>query len=270
MLLSQTLPFFIFGLIIGSFLNAVLWRVKEEMTLWGRSMCPSCQSGIAWYDNIPVVSFFVLGARCRTCRTPISWRYPIVELSTAILFAFFGASFFRWGDMFSLFQTGFYLVSVSIFILIFLYDLETLEIPNIFLWVGVGWALPMLLLLDGLRFSGGNDPSLPLLHSGILGAIVGFTPLFLLAFVSKERWMGMGDGFLAFFLGLVVGWPGILVSLFLAFMLGAGVGMVLIVLGKKHMQSHVPFGPFLIAGALLFFLVSEEFPGMSELFWWWQ
>ena len=260
--------FFAFGLIIGSFLNAVLWRMKEGMGLGGRSLCPSCRAMIHWYDNIPVLSFLFLGGKCRACRNAISWRYPIVEFSTGILFLFLGNAFFVWWDALSWIEIVFYMGASSLLILIFLHDLDTMEIPNILLWIGVGWAVSMLLLLDAYGFNPVTSAFSTRLHPGILAGIVGFLPLFLMATLSKERWMGMGDGFLAFFLGLLVGWPGILVALFLSFGIGAIVGVVLIALKKKGMQSQVPLGPFLIVGTFLSIFLPKWFPGMLEsLFW---
>ena len=264
------LPFFIFGLLIGSFLNAVLWRMREGIGLGGRSMCPLCRGKISWYDNIPLLSFLVLSGKCRLCRGKISWRYPIVEGVTGVLFALLGGTFFLWWSVPSWVLTMFYLVSTSVLVLVFLFDLESMEIPNILLWVGVGWALPMLLVLDA--FVPLQSVSIWSLHlySGVFAGLVSFLPLFLMAALSREKWMGMGDGFLAFFLGLVVGWPHMILALILAFGMGAFVGVFLIAFGKKGMQSQIPLGPFLILGALSTLLLSEWFPSVSRaLFWYW-
>lgn len=264
------LDFFILGLLIGSFLNAVSWRMKEGIGLGGRSMCPVCRGKIAWYDNIPLFSFFALGGKCRLCRAKISWRYPMVEGATGVLFALLGTTFFLWWDVASWVLTAFYLVSAGILVLIFLSDLETMEIPNILLWIGVGCALPMLLILDVLRSVPNASIWSLSLHSGALAGLVAFLPLFLMAALSKEKWMGMGDGFLAFFLGLVVGWPHVVIALVLAFGMGAAVGIALILFGKKGMQSQVPLGPFLILGALLALLLPKWFPiTFGMFFWYW-
>lgn len=263
-----TVYFFIFGLIIGSFLNAVLWRMREGMGLGGRSMCPLCRGKIAWYDNIPLLSFLILCGKCRSCKGNISWRYPLVEGVTGVLFALLGSAFFEWWDASSWVLTVFYVVSASVIVLIFLSDLETMEIPNILLWVGIGWALPMLLVLDALRSVPNTSIWSLSLHSGVLAGLVAFLPLFLMAALSKEKWMGMGDGFLAFFLGLVVGWPSILLALVVAFGMGAFVGVMLIAFGKKGMQSQVPLGPFLILGALFMLFMPHWFPNSVQMFFW--
>lgn len=264
------IAFSVFGLIIGSFLNAVSWRMKEGIGLGGRSMCPACRGKIVWYDNIPLLSFLLLGGKCRSCKMKISCRYPLVEGATGVLFALLGSTFFSWWNVPSWALTVFYLVSASVLVLIFLFDLESMEIPNILLWIGVGWALPMLLVLDA--FAPLPQTSIWSLHlySGVLAGLIAFLPLFLMAAISREKWMGMGDGFLAFFLGLVVGWPHMMLALILAFGMGAFVGVLLIAFGKKGMQSQVPLGPFLILGAFLALLLPEWFPvAFSALFWYW-
>lgn len=262
--------FFVFGLIIGSFLNAVLWRMKEGMSLGGRSMCPSCRATISWYDNIPLLSYLFLGGKCRACRAVISVRYPLVEATTGILFALLGSAFFSMGRVDSWVETVFFLGVASILLLIFFFDLETMEIPNILLWIGIGWTLPFLLILDTVRFQPGISVWSLSLHSGMVAGLVGFLPLFLMAALSRETWMGMGDGFLAFLLGLVVGWPAIVPALVMAFGLGAGFGLILIALKKKGMRSQIPLGPFLIAGALLALLLPVWIPGVFDRFlWYW-
>ena len=262
--------FFLFGLIIGSFLNAVLWRMREGIGLGGRSMCPLCRGGIAWYDNVPLFSFLVLGGKCRSCKGKISWRYPLVEGMTGTIFALLGNAFFVWWDVSSWVLTAFYVVSASVLVLIFFFFLEMMEMPNILLWIGVGWALPMLFVLDAL-YSASNVSMWSFhLHSGVLAGLVAFLPLFLMAALSREKWIGMGDGFLAFFLGLIVGWPYILLALILAFGMGAFVGVLLIAFRKKGMQSQVPLGPFLVLGALLALFVPHWFPTIAdEFFWYW-
>lgn len=266
----EALSFFELGLIVGSFLNAAYWRMQEGISFGGRSMCPRCRERISWYDNIPLLSFALLGGKCRSCRAPISRRYPIVECGTGIVFLLLGEAFFSVWDTSSWILTAFLLFSASVLILIFVFDLESMEIPNILLWIGTGAAFVFLLALDATRFSPGASVWSLALHSGLLGALIGFVPLFLLASLSREKWMGMGDGFLAFFLGLIVGFPAVLFSLTLAFFLGALVGISLIALKKKDLQSQVPLGPFLIVGAFLALLLPRWFPGIFEMFpWYW-
>ena len=243
--------FFIFGLIIGSFLNVVVYRINLAETLMGRSYCPKCKKQIRWYDNIPVISFILLKFKCRDCKTKISWLYPIVELGTGIVFALLSLKFFVLNDTSTWFITFYYLAVVSALIVILVYDFLYMEIPTIVLWTGIVFAIFCNLLIDwqGTSFVGNLLSSLT--YSGALAAFVAFTFFFLLSFLSKEKWMGMGDVYLVILLGLILGWPEILLGLFLAFAIGAIYGIILITLKQKEMSSQVPFAPFLVLGTII-------------------
>lgn len=243
--------FFTFGLIIGSFLNVVVYRINLTETLLGRSHCPHCKKTIRWYDNIPVLSFALLGAKCRDCRKKISWIYPIVEILVGITFAFLGTKFFVLTDQGTWLVSFYYLVIASILIVILIYDFLYLEIPSIVLWTGVIFAVFCNLLLDWQRgnFSGNILASLTV--SGILAGFLAFVVFFALSFFSREKIMGMGDAYFVILLGLILGWPKILLGLFLAFAFGAVCGIILILFKKKKMSSQVPFAPFLVIGTVV-------------------
>ena len=186
---------------------------------------------LAWEDLIPLASFLLLRGKCRYCEKPISWQYPLVELATGLLFValfIFGLSFFTY-------------IIASLLILIFVYDLKHFIIPDKFVYpaIGITFAFGIWNLEFGI--------SAPLAQS-ILAAIG--APLFFFAIYALSRGaaMGFGDVKLAFFMGLFLGWPNILVALFSAFFLGALVGIFLVLSRKKEWKSQVPFGPFLIAG----------------------
>ncbi len=253
--------FFVFGLIIGSFLNVVVYRTNLAETLLGRSHCPKCKKKIRWYDNIPVLSFVFLGAKCRDCGKKISWIYPLVELLTGVIFAFLGTKFFVLSDPITWFSASYYLAIASILIVIFVYDWLYMEIPGLVLWLGVGIAIFGNLVIDLQKnvFRGGILNSLT--YSGVLAAFCAFIFFFTLSKVSKEKWMGMGDVFLVILLGLVLGWPKILLGLFLAFAIGAICGIILIVIGKKKMSSQIPFAPFLVLGTIVTMLYYEPLIG---------
>lgn len=243
--------FLILGLIIGSFLNVVVYRINLAETLLGRSHCPKCQKTIRWYDNVPVLSFVLLKFRCRDCGEKISWLYPAVELLTGIVFALLGAKFFVLTDSATWLITSYYLISAAALIVILVYDFLYLEIPGIVLWLGVGFAVFCNLALDGqgAHFTGSLSSSAT--YSGTLAAMVAFISFFLLSFFSKEKLLGMGDAYLVIFLGLILGWPKILLGLFLAFAIGAIYGIILIALKKKKLKSQVPFAPFLAIGTII-------------------
>jgi leader peptidase (prepilin peptidase)/N-methyltransferase len=241
---------FILGLLVGSFLNVVLFRFGTgETMVSGRSRCNACKGPIAWYDNIPLLSFLLLRGKCRKCGERISWQYPLVELSTALLFAASGKAFFISGSVVSALETTFALGLVGALVVIFVYDLSHMEIPVSALGFGILWvvfslffiwyfALPREAFLDSRLFS------------GMVGGAIAFMLFYGLVYFSTETWMGEGDAWLALLLGLVVGWKLLLPTLTLAFGLGAIVGIGLIVMKRKGMQSRIPFGPFLVASVL--------------------
>ncbi|EKE25439.1 MAG: hypothetical protein ACD_5C00160G0001 [uncultured bacterium] len=258
--------FFILGLIIGSFLNVVVYRLEAVESLMGRSHCPNCRKKIKWFDNIPVISYIMLSARCRDCGEKISWQYPLVELATGAVFATLGNYFFNPIDFSSWFLVSYYLVISSILMVIFVYDFKYMEIPMIVLWVGVILSLFFSLYSDSQSFQ--NIVSITDLKtfSGILGALVAGGFFWSLAAYSKETWMGFGDAYLGILVGLVVGWPNVWAAMMLSFVIGAAVSVALITFRKKTMKSQVPFAPFLITGTFLAVVLPEIFPALKTLF----
>jgi len=244
--------FFILGLIVGSFLNVVVYRlnVAEDLVL-DRSKCPHCKKIIRWYDNIPLISFILLKFRCRNCREKISYQYPLVEFFTGVIFALIGARYFSAGDASTWTSTIYYLGIAGALIAVFVYDFLYMEIPSLILWPAVGWVIAFNLIFDWNR----TDPAASVLsgetYSGVLAAFIAFLLFFLMVVISKERWLGMGDAYLVILLGLVLGWPQILLALMLAFSSGAIFGIVMIAAKKKKMESQVPFAPFLVLGTFV-------------------
>lgn len=219
---------FIYGLVIGSFLNVVISRLgTEKSILFGRSYCPNCNQQIAWYDNIPIFSYLFLRGKCRQCNKKISIQYILVELATAIIFTWlyllFGLSV----------QFIIYLVFASFLIVIFVYDfLHYLILDRV--------SLPaMVFALAGNLYLGLSLSNL--IFAGIIGA--GFFAL--QYFISKGKWVGGGDIRLGALMGLMLGWQLLLVALFIAYLIGSVIGLGLIAVKKKGMSSQVPFGPFL-------------------------
>ncbi len=261
-----TIIFLILGLIVGSFLNVLVYRLQTtEKLFWDRSHCPHCKHIIRWYDNIPVVSFLLLHGRCRDCQKRISWQYPLVEITTGIVFALIGLVFFKGNTLLSWLSVSYYFFIASSLIVILVYDWLYMEIPSIVLWVAVALAVAYNLYIDWLMIYGNNfgfltpviakveRPALLQMHtySGVLAAFLAFLFFFFLATKSKEKWMGMGDAYLVILLGLFLGWPQILLALFLAFFLGSVYGIIMLILGQKKMKSQVPFAPFLILGTFV-------------------
>lgn len=244
--------FFVIGLIVGSFLNVVVYRLRvAESFVTGRSHCPHCKTQISWYDNIPVLSFILLKFRCRNCKEKISWQYPAVEIFTGFIFAFVGYQFFSLNDLSTLPTVVYYLGIVSFLMVIFVYDFLYLEIPSLALWPAVVFVIVFNLFFDWNVVSSGVGALSLATYSGVLGAMVAFIFFFLLSAGSKEKWMGMGDAYLVILLGLIVGWPEILLALLASFSLGAIIGLMMIALKKKKMGSQLPFAPFLVLGTLI-------------------
>ena len=257
--------FLILGLIIGSFINAVVYRINSAETLLGRSHCPKCKMKIRWHDNIPLISFILLSARCRDCGEKISWQYPLTELAVGIVFALIGWSFFDVSDGMAWLLTLHYLVVFFLLMIIFVYDLKYMEIPMIILWIGVAWTVAYLFLNDWQNFeSAAGFLSLDI-ASGIIGGVVAFIFFFALAYFSKETWMGMGDAYLGLLAGLVMGWPNILMTLTFSFAIGALISLVLVAMRRKTVKSQVPFGPFLVAGMLLMIILPKAFPQFAQM-----
>lgn len=254
---------FLFGLCVGSFLNAAVLRTSKKMSfLRGRSQCPKCKKKLSWYELIPVLSFVFLRGKCNKCKKKISWQYPLVELSSGLLFVFFGFYFFSITriniynfNFFYILNFTFLLYIASIFLFIFLYDLKYYIILNKAVYPSFGIVLAVL-LLNNFYFK--NNLIFPSLYSGLIGASIGGGFFFFLILISKGKWMGMGDAKLAILMGLLLGWEKMLFALFLAFVGGAIVGAAMVIAGKKKMQSQIPFGTFLSLAALISLLYGQE------------
>lgn len=237
----------IIGLVIGSFLNAAVFRLNNGVSLVsGRSFCPKCKKKIFWFDNIPLFSFFLLGGKCRNCHRPISWRYPILEALTAI---FTVAVYLSASDFF---QLVWLLIVVWSLLLIFFSDLEYFIIPDGAVVVGVAASL-IYWLAASLVFSSAT-PLLLRLGSAI-GAMVFFLSLYL---ITSGKGMGMGDAKLAFLMGLALGWPRIIWAVFGAFITGSAAGVFLLAVGKKRWKDRIAFGPFLSASTVIFILWGQK------------
>lgn len=254
---------FLLGLIIGSFLNVLVYRLKDAETLLGRSFCRNCKHQIRWYDNIPLVSFLLLRGICRDCEIKISWQYPTLEFITGLLFALIGYFFFSPEIVSSWIETVWFLTLVSCLLVIGVYDLRYMEIPLSLLSVSAILALSFL--VSSFLFSGETFFSSQLWYGLLGGAVVcGF--FFLLVWMSRETWMGWGDVWLGFVAGLIVGLPLVLPMLTLSFGLGAIIGLFSIVYKKKGLKSQIPFAPFLVTGVIFILFLQKIFPAFIQFF----
>ncbi len=227
----------VLGLVGGSFINAMVWRLhKGKKTVWARSQCVHCGHKLGFWDLIPIVSFLVLGGRCRYCRKKISWQYPLVELASGLGFYYLALNF---GLDLWLWLVGIFLITVFVFV----YDVKYLLIPNGVIFLGLAWVASGLWYFK--RLGSGYD---------FLTAIFIFTFFFLLHYLSKGRWVGGGDAKLGFFLGLWLGWPTGFTAILFAYILGTIIGVGLIVSRQASLKSKIPFGPFLVTGAWIAYL----------------
>lgn len=232
---------FIFGLIVGSFLNCVIYRLEiNKSALKGRSFCPHCQHQLSWQDLIPVFSFLFLKGYCRYCHQKISLQYPLIEIATGILFVLI---FNHWLLDIGICSLAYLFVISSFLIIIFIYDLKHYIIPDKIIYLAIAIAFLYQLF---------NHWPLIINNLDFIYSAVGASFFFLLiVLASRGKGMGVGDIKLGFLMGLILGWPNILVALFLAFLIGAIIGIGLIINRKKTLKSEVPFGPFLVTGTFL-------------------
>ena len=237
--LSPLLIAGLLGALIGSFLNVCIYRLpRQESIAWPGSHCPKCVHPIAWYDNIPILSYFMLAGRCRHCTGPIPFRYPLVEVLNAAgyvaLLWFFGASWIT--VAYGLFYSALLVVAGT--------DLSHKIIPNAVTFPGiiVGFVCASTVLPLGFVNS-------------LLGALVGGGILWLLAWASPylfgKEGMGGGDIKLLAMIGAFLGWKPALMTIMIGSLLGSLVGVALIAAQAIKREDYIPFGPFLVGGALV-------------------
>ncbi|MEO8678846.1 MAG: prepilin peptidase [Vicinamibacterales bacterium] len=233
-----------FGLVIGSFLNVVIYRLPRGQSLvTPPSRCPKCGQALAWYDNIPVLGWLMLGGKCRTCRNPISPQYPIVEFITGALFVLI---VWMTPDVPLMVSR---LTLVCLLIALFGIDWEHQILPNSITLPGIVVGM----LFSAMAPPGWKDALLGvLLGGGILYTIAGAYYL-----VRKEEGLGMGDVKMLAMIGGFLGWKAVLVTLVLSSFSGALVGLGLIAAERGGMRVAMPFGTFLALGALAAMLVGD-------------
>lgn len=246
--------FFVIGLVIGSFLNVVIYRFNTSRFLKGRSACVVCQNKLSWYELIPVVSFCLLRGRCRSCKSRISKTYLLVELITGFIFL---GLFLKFQDLFLmtpwvfLANYVFYSVAFSVMVVIAFYDFKHKIIPDRLVIILGLWSFSGLFIFNESKLLLHLPTSLQF-FSGILVAL----PFAFLWLVSRGTWMGLGDAKLVLGMGWLVGLACIVSGVAISFWLGALFGIFLILFSRKYkMKSEIPFAPFLIFGTILVFLL---------------
>lgn len=234
---------FLLGLNIGSFLNSVVYRLEKGNRLNGRSYCPNCKNNLDWLDLIPVFSFLFLHGKCKYCHKKISIQYPLLEISTALIFilvSIFQLPSFEF-SIFYIVSSAFLFYVASSLMVIFVYDLRNYIIPDKVLFPAIVTTF-LYHLIFNYNF---------LIINSLWVGLAAFLFFGLIYFVSKGKWMGFGDCKLVILLGFILGFPNILLGLFLSFFSGAIIGLVSILLNKKGLKSQIPFAPFLITGTFI-------------------
>ena len=254
----------ILGLCLGSFVNALVWRIHEQQVVKskvqrqklsissGRSMCVNCKHALAWYDLLPVVSWLSLHGRCRYCHRPISWQYPVVELLTAFLFVLS----YAFPPFQPLLPTAYslllliWLAILTGFIALAVYDLRWMILPDRIVFPMQG--LAVLYVLVAFVISGGDWP---VVFGAAMGVVFSSGLFYVLYQVSGGKWIGGGDVKLAVVLGLVLGGAAeALLMIFIASVLGSLVGIPLLIAKKTRLQGKLPFGPLLIVATIVVYL----------------
>ena len=269
----KVLILLVLGLAWGSFVNAFVWRLHMQSKslkkdpksktknakysiLHGRSMCVHCRHVLAWYDLLPVVSWLSLKGRCRYCRKPVSWQYPLVELATAGLFV---GSFLAWPSdiqgFVSVAQFVIWLVFLVGFMALAVYDLRWMLLPNKIVFPLIALALAQVLFVTVA------EPEAAL--RTLLGALLGFVAiggLFWALFeISHGKWIGGGDVKLGFMIGPLVGGPTMsLLVIFIASTLGSLVSIPLLARKALKPSSRIPFGPFLLVATVIVYLYGQR------------
>lgn len=247
-----SLWFFFLGATIGSFLNVVIYRMPRELSIIKpRSFCPSCKKPIQWFENIPIVSFIILGGRCSHCKTSISIHYPAVEVITGLLVLYL---FLRHGlNVDFLFFLLFFcsLIIVSGIDYVFQIVPDIISIPGIVLGI-------LFHIIKGDFVS------------GIVGMLFGGGLIFLIRTIGgrvyKKEVMGLGDVYLTAMIGAFVGFPLIIPAIFIGAFVGAGLGIVYLISTRQNRENPIPFGPFLSIGGIAVIVLEQQIVQFFALF----
>ena len=263
---------FIFGLIIGSFLNVVSLRFKPENQVFdlkiinGRSACSYCRKTLCWYELIPIVSFFIQSGKCRSCGHKLSRQYPIVELLSGLIFAavpFFIHYRSSLPDYYRFGSWSIWTLVFLVLLLISVIDFRHFIIPDELTWMLIFFGLALIILQSQIPNFNFFDQSF-LRHYALLfgwpgniwlnrlfAALTSSVFFGLLFFLGKGKMMGGGDVKLGFALGWLLGWPDIILTLVISFMIGGVTGFILMINRKRTMKDSLPLAPFLAIGFVL-------------------
>lgn len=237
---------FVLGTIIGSFLNVVISRTIKKEKITGRSSCDNCGKILLWFELIPIFSYFFLGGRCSSCKAKIPIQYPLVELFCGFLFFLL---FLKFGGM-NIFILIYYFLAGCFLLILFIFDLKYYLIPDniIFLAIVISGLYNLIsIFLNEKKFD-----------DMIFSVTISSGLFLILVVISQEKWMGWGDVLIGLFIGLFLSWQEALVALIIAFIGGGIFAIILLIMKRKKFGDKLPFGPFLISGALLALFFAEK------------
>ena len=252
---------FFFGAAVGSFINVLIDRTILGLN-WvsGRSHCDYCHKTLAWFDMIPILSFMVNRGKSRCCKRPLTYRYPIVEALVGSLFVWWLAVGFWFFKLVSapliVLQPLFWLLTGVILLILFLADLFYGVVLMGVVWCGYVITILYRVILSIYGAYQLSDFAINLLSSSLI-----FLFFWILNKLTKGKGMAEGDMYVAFYIGLVLGWPRSIVAMFLSFVIGAIVGVLLIATKIRSRKDTVPFVPFMIIGAIIALLWGKQLIG---------
>lgn len=238
---------FVFGAVIGSFLNVCIFRLPESNSIVKpSSQCPHCHHSIRFYDNIPLISYFILRGKCRDCGEKISWRYPLVEFITAVLALLLFARFHLTSDF-----LVFFFFSAVLIVVTFI-DLDHQIIPDVLTLPGIPVFFLLAVFIVKVPWT-----------DAVIGLLIGGGTLLAIAFgyefITKREGMGGGDVKLLAMIGGFLGWKSLVFILLFSSLLGAIIGIAVMLIQKRDMKYAVPFGPFLSTAAVAYLFLGDVF-----------
>jgi len=259
---------FLFGTIIGSFLNVVIYRFNTGRTITrGRSICMTCGRSLRWYELIPVFSYLIQGGKCRRCSSKISKQYPLVEIGTGLIFVIISFKFLPvlfFSFLSYVFLVTLFVIIFSLLMVISVYDLRHKIIPEKLVYTFIAISFFSIFINPSMFGPALGWPSLSSLISGPILAL----PFVLLWYFSKGYLMGLGDGKLILGIGWLLGLSSGLFSVILSFWIGSVVSIIIMIFSKKKigMKTEIPFAPFLIISTLITFFFSFDIFSLIRLF----
>lgn len=278
---------FIIGTVIGSFLNVVVDRLDTERSAFkGRSFCPYCGKTLSWWEMVPVLNYFYLKGRCSSCHHKLPLQYPIIEFLTGILFLSAYLRFLRYPllsnlllstnfseRLFLVLILGLWFYWIFVVVSLTLYDIKKYLIPleilfpaiiiSLIFKLGLGFLFRLrnFFILEQINLLLGANSYVfgqyNYFLSLIVGIIIGFSILAALAFLTNEKAMGWGDALFGILMGIILGYPSIVIALIISFLTGGFISLALIIIQKKTIKSYLPFVPFLSFGTLAVLLFGD-------------